>query len=1036
MAARVTQLSIEAFITPTGAARVTQIAIEAFVAIGLIAGGAGIASGEAFGSGGTVTVDSGSAIVGDTGIASGEAFGSGVVAGPITGASGIVSGEAFGSTGSLVAGLIRGEDGIISREAFGVGGYVSGPINGLAGIPSGEAFGAGSVSGPVTGTAGIVSAGAFGSGGSVVGPVTGAAGIVSGQAFGSGGSVYQLITGSAGIVSAEAFGSGEVLSVTRGYFGIPSAEAFGRSGAVIGSRDFTLYIGGYDWTPLLRESTLNWNYEWGGRGGCTFQLQDGDADTPAVWRPGAQAEVVFYVGSQRVFGGFVQSYTEECLKGTKAARFDVRCTDYTVLADWRTFSRTYTGPSFDLATIVQEIFDATLAAEGISFTSEETVTVTGSRLVFEDEPVAGCLDRIAMVFGCDWSIDQHRRLRVWRSVYEPAPYTVIDGNGVIEEMKVTRTDKEYRNRQGARTALPVAGQRQSTLAGAGAWTYTLPFAVSGKPRILVDDVAAVVVLYSQRHLGPWDFAYTENSAVLHHNPAQSAYTSSNTIAVTARSQNLDVLWYDNTEEQERRALRTGGSGIVESVIPARNIRDKGVAESVALQMLKRAGSMRQEVDLTTLKTGWMVGQQVAVSTKWPLAAGLLLVQSLQGHYVGNTFVRYQLKLIGYEPPLIQGLSFDGIDTITVTTEYPHGLGVDDGISIWGVNGGDGSGINWNGWTVGTVPTPTTFTIPTGGTPFIPGEWPGYTGGAGGPSEGQPLLPGGGSGFPTGGGGEGPGGGFIFTGPGPSGGGFTPGSGSGSGGVGDPGLIVTAVNVSTRTVTVHRAHGFTTSTPTGGTRVRIAGITGTGSDRFPQGFNTQLSRITVVDTTSFVLEDASNYSADPGFEPFQDDRRGRVYTSDQIIRVTPGTGGPGSLLGSLNAAVSGVGSSNNVDRATFLLANSIPGVASRPLQVTSGSATSPWVMQSDLAVVESVSAIIGTPPTGASVLIDVKKNGASIFAGGSYLEIPAGQTEVVRTIDFSSTPTTVERDDELTVQVVQVGSDFAGCNAVVNVALRK
>lgn len=1029
MAARITQLSIEAFIAPSGAARVTQLAIEAFVAIGLIQGGAGIASAEAFGAGGAVTVDSGSAIVGDTGITSAEAFGSGgIVAGPLTGTAGIASGEAFGSTGSLVAGLVRGEDGIVSREAFGVGGYISGPINGTAGIASGETFGLGIVAGPITGTAGIVSAEAFGSAGSVVGPVTGTAGITSAEAFGAGGTVYQIITGTSGIVSAEAFGAGAVIAVTQGYFGIGSAEKFGNSGAVIGSREFSLYVNGYDWTPLLRESTFNWRYEWGGRGGATFQLQDGDATTSAVWRPGAQAEVSFYAGAQRVFGGFVQSYTEQCLKGTRAVTLDVTCTDYTVLADWRTFSRTYTGPSFTLSTVVQDIFDSTLAAEGITLEPiTDVVTVTGSRLVFEDEPVAGCLDRIATVFGCDWHIDQYRTLRVVRSTYIPAPHVVIDGNDVIEEMRVTRSDKEYRNRQGARTALPVAGQRSSALAGNGGWSYTLPYAVTGAPRILVDDVAATVVLYSERHLGPWDFSYAENSGTLYHNPAQAAYTASNVIAVTARSQNLDVLWYDNTEEQERRALRTGGSGIVAAVLPARNIRDKGVAESVALQMLKRAGSMRQEVDLTTRKVGWMVGQQASVSTQWPLAAGLLLVQSLSGQYVGNTFVRYQLQLIGYEPPLIQGIAWDGVDTITVTTDGPHGLGPGDGVTLWGLNGGGDSGINWNGWTVDTTPTGTTFTLPTSGTPWVPGEWTGYTGGAGGPNEGNPLLPGHPL-LPGGGGG----GGYIYTGPGPSGGGYTPGSGGGGGGVGDPGLIVVGVNTTTQTITVHRAHGFTAAT-----RVRIAGITGTGSNRLDSGFNVAVSRITIASTTSFVLLDASDQSLDPGYVPFADDRRGRVYTTDQIIRVTPGNGGSSGPLGHLLASVGGVDSSNNVDRATFLLANSIPGVASRPLQVTTGgSATSPWVMQSDLAVVESVSAIIGTPSTGASVRIDVKKNGASIFSSGSYLEIPAGSTEVIRTIDFSATPTTIERDDELTVDVVQVGSDFAGCSAVVNVAMRK
>lgn len=686
---------------------------------------------------------------------------------------------------------------------------------------------------------------------------------------------------------------------------------------------------------------------------------------------------------------------------------------------------------------MQDIFDATLAAEGISYDADETGSATGSRIVFEDESVAQCFDRLAAIFGFDWWIDAYRRLRWVRTSYEAAPHIVRDNNGVIESMRVTRTDENYRNRQGARTAIPVAGQRQATLAGAGGWIYTLPFAVSGKPRVLVNDVAADVVEYSQRHLSAWDFAYQDNRATLWHNPAQAAYTDSDTITVTARSQNLDVFWYDATEEQALRAARTGGSGIVEAVIPARNIRDQGVAASFALQMIKRLGSMRQEVDLVTQTIGWFAGQQVSVATQWPLATGLLMVQSLQGQYLGNTYVRYALKLVGFEPPLIKGLEFDEDNgVIIVETLIPHGLNPDDPVELWGINDPGDSGINWPGWVVGEIIDDYTLTLPIDGSPFEPPNWEGYTGGAGGPNEGEPLVPGNTPHAPTGGG-E-PGGGFIGTGgPGSTGGGFSPGGGEFGGGVGEAGLIVIAVNSATQEVQVHRAHNFTTSYPSwaSGTRVRIVGVSGASS--LVTSINTPLSRITVTDVDKFIAEDVSGpISAQPGFDTFVDDRRGRVYTTDQALRVTPGTG-PGSWTNSLVGAAAGTGSTNNVDRATFVLANSIPGVASRPLEITTGgSATSPWIYQGDIGVIESVSAVIGEPSVGAPVLIDIKKNGVSIFAASQYLSIPAGETEVVRTIDFAETPTVIERDDKLTLDVVGVGTESPGCNAVVNVAFRR
>lgn len=77
---------------------------------------------------------------------------------------------------------------------------------------------------------------------------------------------------------------------------------------------------------------------------------------------------------------------------------------------------------------------------------------------------------------------------------------------------------------------------------------------------------------------------------------------------------------------------------------------------------------------------------------------------------------------------------------------------------------------------------------------------------------------------------------------------------------------------------------------------------------------------------------------------------------------------------------------------------------------------------------NISASAGTPATGSSILIDVKKNGASIL-NGSLLVLPAGSYRS----DIMFNSTAVSTTDYLTVDIAQVGSTTPGSDLVVTVA---
>lgn len=82
----------------------------------------------------------------------------------------------------------------------------------------------------------------------------------------------------------------------------------------------------------------------------------------------------------------------------------------------------------------------------------------------------------------------------------------------------------------------------------------------------------------------------------------------------------------------------------------------------------------------------------------------------------------------------------------------------------------------------------------------------------------------------------------------------------------------------------------------------------------------------------------------------------------------------------------------------------------------------------------VYAMVNTQPTGAAVIVDVNKNGTTIFTTQSNRP----QIAVSTNGDASGTPdvTSITTGDYLTVDVDQIGSTVAGSDLVVSVRLQR
>lgn len=483
-------------------------------------GAAGIASAEAFGSGGEVAHPP-QTITGTVGVASEGAVGSGVVQYPpqtITGAAGITSrgalgapggahdGEVYGplyvagtaglaSVGTLGAGVVTGPlvgaAGIASSGVVGSDGVISsGTLTGTVGIASELAFGVagtlGSIGGPVDGSVvpGIASAEAFGIG-VVAGPITGATGIASADAFGATGDIGIKLTGVTGIPSEGSFpdaGHGWLNAGLRGALGITSAQAFGATGVVVSfsnlNSNFQVYIGGQDRSAYVHDSSIKVDLQLNFVGSANLSL----VDEAVSWLPSAGAEVIIYfyydgdTSWHRIFAGSIESVELKSNPGGVERFYEVQVADYSKSLAKRILNKRYDAEAYNTVNKIMADLSATiLLAEGITWVDLGDTDVDVGEIEFSYTPVNEVLDKLAELTGREWRVDFYKNLYLAERPNEITS-SPIDLRGDYDETwrdLVVRVDRGmYRNVQYVK-----ANFTQSTSIITKRYTYASLFSV-------------------------------------------------------------------------------------------------------------------------------------------------------------------------------------------------------------------------------------------------------------------------------------------------------------------------------------------------------------------------------------------------------------------------------------------------------------------------------------------------------------------------------------------------------------------------------
>lgn len=139
----------------------------------------------------------------------------------------------------------------------------------------------------------------------------------------------------------------------------------------------------------------------------------------------------------------------------------------------------------------------------------------------------------------------------------------------------------------------------------------------------------------------------------------------------------------------------------------------------------------------------------------------------------------------------------------------------------------------------------------------------------------------------------------------------------------------------------------------------------------------------------------------------------------------------TLIGGLNAFITALGADIKDIRTKLQIV--APFYQGGVLAVATGKAK--FIVPPGNWTISSVTGIINTANTGASVLVDVNKNGTTIFGTQSNrLTIPVSTT-TVQTSGTASV-TSLTGGDVLSVDIDQVGSTIAGADLSVQIALTR
>lgn len=334
------------------------------------------------------------------------------------------------------------------------------------------------------------------------------------------------------------------------------------------------------------------------RSTTNFQV---DTDNPLT----VGQEVLIYDGITLVFGGTVDTYTLEYLRGsggTKSRkRYNIQAVDFNQVTDRRRVAATYVNET--VSDIINDIVTNYLNGENITVGTIAKGTQVVAQAVFNYVTVAQAFDYIRDAAGGDlnWNIDYNKEL----TFFQRADNT---GNGFTDancySMKIKETRKDYRNSQlvraGDSTTEVQVKEVPSPKPDGESRTFTFRFPLATKPTLYVNSVA---VADSDVGINGLDtgkkFYWQKNSRNITQDESEVVLSTTDTLEGSYQGLKPIIVEADNAAGQNERSAIEGGTGIYQQIENKRDLDNKDAALEYANGLLVRFGTIPRNVTIST-----------------------------------------------------------------------------------------------------------------------------------------------------------------------------------------------------------------------------------------------------------------------------------------------------------------------------------------------------------------------------------------------------------------------------------------------------
>lgn len=332
----------------------------------------------------------------------------------------------------------------------------------------------------------------------------------------------------------------------------------------------------------------------------------------------SEIQVVDQGGSTRIFGGLIlQRRTKPRPGKHDHYRTECECSDFGAYTDWCFQTKTYTS-SVTLAGVLTDLVTDKLGTYGITLASSQVAGPALAPFAWNTYRVSDGLRELSDRTGYAWTINADKVLEMFVPGTTPAPASISDGSkNALEAHWADPTQI------GANQVLLWCGPP-----GGLAWSNTIAWygsmAVnSGTIKTFNTDYPASAS-FSERWpnqvwnsgagpYGPcwWGAPSSPTPGVWYWDYPNHRLLLNDTTSAVAAGDVLTILGYTIQYPFLVTALGST-SPVIEYLATDETITDKAAGQEVANGILAQLQGASQELEITTLTTGWAIGQELPV----------------------------------------------------------------------------------------------------------------------------------------------------------------------------------------------------------------------------------------------------------------------------------------------------------------------------------------------------------------------------------------------------------------------------------------